>query len=253
MFSKAIVRKPGKSIVNGLTTADLGIPDDEKALSQHGEYVKVLEACGLEVVVLEANEQYPDSTFIEDVALLTAHCAIISNPGARSRKGETVEINDFLDNYFVNIEEVREPGTVEGGDIMMVGSHFYIGLSGRTNLNGAEQVISILEKYGMSGAIIELEKVLHLKTGLAYLEENNLVASGEFLEKEEFQKFNILSIDDDESYAANCVWVNGKVLIPKGYPKAKNTIESAGYSTLEVDVSEFRKLDGGLSCLSLRF
>ncbi len=253
MFSKAIVRKPGKSIVNGLTTADLGIPDDEKALSQHGDYIKALESCGLEVVVLEADEQYPDSTFIEDVALLTAHCAIISNPCARSRKGETVEIKNILDNYFVNIEEVREPGTVEGGDIMMVGSHFYIGLSGRTNLNGAEQVISILEKYGMSGAIIGLEKVLHLKTGVAYLEENNLVAGGEFIEKEEFQKFNILSIDDDESYAANCIWVNGKVLIPKGYPKAKNTIKSAGYSTLEVEVSEFRKLDGGLSCLSLRF
>lgn len=204
-------------------------------------------------MVLEANEQYPDSTFIEDVALLTTHCAIISNPNARSRKGEIVEIENVLNNYFINIEEVKEPGTVEGGDIMMVGSHFYIGLSGRTNLNGTEQVISILEKYGMSGAIIELEKALHLKTGLAYLEENNLMASGEFLEKEEFQKFNILSIDDDESYAANCIWVNGKVLIPKGYPKANHTIKSAGYSTLEVDVSEFRKLDGGPSCLSLRF
>ena len=156
-------------------------------------------------MVLEANEQYPDSTFIEDVALLTTHCAIISNPHARSRKGEIVEIENVLNNYFINIEEVKELGTVEGGDTMMVGSHFYIGLSGRTNLNGAEQVISILEKYGMSGAIIELEKALHLKTGLAYLEENNFVASGEFLEKEEFQKFNILSIDDDESYAANCI------------------------------------------------
>jgi len=220
MFTKAIVRKPGKSIVNGLTAADLGIPNYEKALAQHGEYIKALEACGLEVVVMEESEEYPDSTFIEDTALLTADCAIITNPGVPSRKGEIAEVKAVLGRYYVNIEEVKAPGTVEGGDIMMVGSHFYIGLSGRTNMNGAQQVIDILEKYGMSGSVIELEKVLHLKTGLAYLEENNLVASGEFLEKEEFQEFDILAIDDDESYAANCVWVNGKVLIPRGYPKA---------------------------------
>lgn len=101
--------------------------------------------------------------------------------------------------------------------------------------------------------MVSLKEVLHLKTGLAYLENNNLLACGEFLKKEEFQKFNILEIDDDESYAANCIWVNDKVLIPKGYPKAKKNIESAGYLIKEVDVSEFRKLDGGLSCLSLRF
>ena len=136
---------------------------------------------------------------------------------------------------------------------MMVGSHFYIGLSERTNESGAKQVIEYLEKYGMSGSVIKLEKVLHLKTGVAYLEHNNLAACGEFLTKEEFQKFNILKIDEDESFAANCVWVNDRVLIPKGYPKARETIAGFGYSIIEVDVSEFQKLDGGLSCLSLRF
>ena len=135
---------------------------------------------------------------------------------------------------------------------MMVGSHFYIGISARTNESGAGQVIEYLEKYGMSGTLVKLDKMLHLKTGVAYLEQNNLVATGELLTKEEFQNFNILKIDDDESYAANCVWVNDRVLIPKGYPKARVTIASAGYSTIEVEVSEFRKLDGGLSCLSLR-
>ena len=135
----------------------------------------------------------------------------------------------------------------------MVGSHFFIGLSKRTNESGARQLIEYLQKYGLGGSVTGLEKVLHLKTGLAYLEHNNLVACGEFLSKEEFQRFNILRIDEDESYAANCIWVNDKVLIPKGYPRARQTIEGAGYSTIEVDVSEFRKLDGGLSCLSLRF
>ena len=135
----------------------------------------------------------------------------------------------------------------------MVGSHCYIGLSERTNESGAQQVIKYLEKFGMSESMIRLEKGFHLKTGVAYLEQNNLVASGEFLRKEEFKKFNILKIDKDERYAANCIWVNDRVLIPKGYPKARETIESAGYTIKEVDVSEFRKLDGGLSCLSLRF
>lgn len=253
MFKRAIVRTPGKSMLNGLSSAKLGQPNYEKALSQHAEYIKALEECGLEVSVLEKDEEYPDSTFVEDAALLTRDCAIILRPGAPSRRGETIEIQKVLGNYFVNIDAVEYPGMVEAGDIMMVGSHFYIGLSERTNESGALQVIEFLEKYGMSGSLIKLEEVLHLKTGVVYLEHNNLVATGEFLTKEEFQKFNFLKIDEDESYAANCVWVNDRVLIPKGHPKARDTIAGAGYSIIEVDVSEFRKLDGGLSCLSLRF
>lgn len=252
MFKRAIVRTPGESMLSGLTTANLGLPNYEKALVQHAEYIKVLEECGLQVSVLAKNEQYPDSTFVEDVALLTKECAIITKPGTPSRSGETVEIKKVLKDYYLNIEEVREPGIVEAGDIMMVGSHFYLGISARTNENGAGQVIEFLKKYGMSGSLVKLDKVLHLKTGVSYLEQNNLVATGEFLTKEEFQNFNILEIADDESYAANCIWVNDRVLIPKGYPKARETIASAGYSIIEVDVTEFQKLDGGLSCLSLR-
>ena len=253
MFKTAIVRKPGQSLIHGLTTAALGIPDYKTALAQHAAYVNALEACGLEVLVLAADERYPDSTFVEDVALLTKECAIILNPGAPSRKGETAGIKNFLRDFCTNIEEVREPGTAEGGDIMMVGSHFYIGLSERSNEQGARQVIAFLEKYGMRGSVVRLENVLHLKTGVAYLEQNTLVASGEFLTKKEFKRFNILQVDADEGYAANCVWVNGRVLLSRGYPRMHKTIESAGYEVIELDVSEFRKLDGGLSCLSLRW
>lgn len=136
---------------------------------------------------------------------------------------------------------------------MMVDSHYYIGLSARTNLHGAQQLTSILEKYRMGASLVELKDMLHLKTGLAYLEKNNLLVAGEFFDHPQFQKFNLLPIETEENYAANCIWVNDHVLIPAGYPIAKETIERAGYSTIEVDVSEFRKLDGGLSCLSLRF
>ena len=116
-----------------------------------------------------------------------------------------------------------------------------------------DQVIAILEKHGLQGSIVELSEVLHLKTGLGYLENNHLLACGEFLDKPEFQKYTLLEVDPDEAYAANSVWVNGTVLTPKGFPKTRRLIETAGYKVREVDVSEFQKLDGGLSCLSLRF
>jgi len=253
MFHRAIVKRPGKSMINGLTTSKSARPDHDLALIQHSRYTDALKECGLDVEILEADEKHPDSTFIEDVALLTKNCAIITNPGVASRRGETAAIINVIEKYYSNIEMISESGYVEAGDIMMVGSHFYIGLSERTNEPGAKQIIEYLKKYGMSCTMISLEKVLHLKTGVAYLENNNLIACGEFLSKKEFQDFNILKIDDDESYAANCVWINNRVLIPKGYLKAKKTIERAGYSCIEIDVSEFRKLDGGLSCLSLRF
>jgi dimethylargininase len=105
----------------------------------------------------------------------------------------------------------------------------------------------------MTGSVVSLSEVLHLKTGLGYLENNNLMASGEFLVKPEFQQYNLLEVDSDEAYAANSVWINGIVLTPKGFPKTKKLIESAGYKVREVDVSEYQKIDGGLSCLSLRF
>ena len=253
MFSKAIVRTPCKNLINGLTKANLGLPVYEKALIQHQYYIEALKYCGLEVIILNADEDYPDSTFIEDTALLTPHCAVITNPGAPSRRGETVEIKTVLTEYYSNIEKINDPGALDAGDIVMVGDHYYIGLSQRTNEAGANQLIDIVESYGMTASVIKLEKVLHLKTGVSYLEKNNFIVAGEFITNPEFQKYNQLKIDDDESYAANCVWVNDHVLLPKGFPKSKMIIEKTGYKIIEVDVSEFQKLDGGLSCLSLRF
>ncbi|KAA3618382.1 MAG: N(G),N(G)-dimethylarginine dimethylaminohydrolase [Calditrichaeota bacterium] len=253
MFAKALVKTPCTYMIHGLTTANLGQPDYEKALQQHDEYIQALQACGLEVTILEAEENYPDSTFVEDTALLTPQCAIITNPGAESRRGETAAIKNALTDFYSHIESIEPPGTVEAGDILMVGSHFFIGISKRTNPAGAAQMISFLEKYRMTGSCVTLEKVLHLKTGVSYLENNNLLACGKFIDKDEFKNFNILQVEADESYAANCLWVNGTVLVPAGFPKTNKMIEDAGYPTIEVDVSEFQKLDGGLSCLSLRF
>ena len=253
MFSKAIVRTPCQAMVNGISSANLGTPDYQKALAQHADYIASLQDCGLQVTVLPADENFPDSTFVEDVALLTPHRAILTNPGAPSRTLETQSILVTLREFYTNVEKIEAPGTLDGGDVMMVGEHLYIGLSERTNQAGAEQLITILERYGMHGSVIGLTGVLHLKTGLGYLENNNLLVSGEFLGKPEFQQYHLLRVDPQEAYAANSVWVNDTVLTPKGFPKTKALIESAGYKARPVDVSEFRKLDGGLSCLSLRF
>lgn len=253
MFTKAIVRTPCRNMIYGLTTANFGIPNYSLAIKQHQEYIQALMKCGLQVLTLEANEDFPDSTFVEDTALLTQYCAIITKPGTNSRKNEIIEIEKVIKEFFPHIEHIEEPGNIEAGDIMMAGNHFYIGISERTNEHGAQQMIDILNKYKITGSKVRFDKVLHLKSGASYLEKNNLVVSLGFFTKPEFQKFNLLKIENDEIYAANCVWINGTVLVAKGFPKAKKMIEGAGYKTIEVDVSEFQKLDGGLSCLSLRF
>lgn len=252
-FTRAIVRTPCEKIVEGITSATLGQPDYEKALVQHKEYIKALEYCGLTVTVLPPDNRYPDSTFVEDTALMTPHCAILTNPGADSRKGEVDIIRDAVSQFYDDVESITAPGTVEAGDIMMVGSTFYIGLSDRTNDMGTRQMIDILRRYGMNGITVQMDEMLHLKTGLSYLENNKLMITGEFLQNDQFDSFDQLPVDSDEAYAANSLWINDTVLVPAGFPKTQEKIESAGYNVFLVDTSEFRKIDGGLSCLSLRF
>ena len=253
LFTNAIVRLPAPSIRDGLTTSNLGKPDYSKALGQHIEYTETLKQLGLNIKVLPENNLYPDSTFIEDVALCTSSFAVITSPGALSRRGETGNMRQVLSEYFNIIEEISMPGTLESGDIMTAGNHFYIGISQRTNNEGADQMIKILENHGMTGSKIYLRKMLHLKSGASYLEKNNMLVCGELIENKEFEKYNRILVSEDESYAANSLWINGKVLVPEGFPGTKKKIENAGYETITLDVSEFRKVDGGLSCLSLRW
>lgn len=253
MFKNAIVRLPATTIIDGLTSANLGKPDYLKACEQHTVYVDILKKLGLIVEVLPANHIYPDSTFIEDVALCTSECAVITSPGAVSRRGETEGIHNVLSKYYDNIESITLPETIEAGDIMMAGKHFYVGISERTNTEGADQILKILKKYGMTGSKVPLTKMLHLKSGVSYLENNTMLICGEFTNNEAFRQYNRIIVDSDESYAANSLWINRKVIVPQGFPKTKEKIEIAGYETLTLDVSEFRKVDGGLSCLSLRF
>jgi dimethylargininase len=240
-------------MIRGISSASLGTPDYHRALEQHRAYVEALRSCGLEVKVLEADSRFPDSVFVEDVALCTPECAIVTNPGASSRNGEQLEMKPVLASFYKNVEPIVAPGTLDAGDVMMVGRHFYIGLSKRTNARGAGQLIRILENYGMSGSTVPLNEGLHLKSGLSYLEHKHLLVTGEFTNHPAFDAFQKIVVDPGEAYAANSLWVNSWVLVPAGFPGTLEKIERAGYRTLVLEVSEFQKLDGGLSCLSLRF
>lgn len=253
MFTKAIVRTPGRSMVSGLTKADLGTPDYEKACEQHQLYIAALKACGLDVLVLDADEDYPDSTFVEDVALLTPHCAIVTRPAAASRRGETESIRPVLEQFYSHIENIVSPGTLDGGDVMQIGEHFYIGFSARTNLDGGKQLIAILQRYGMTGSMVPVTEFLHLKTGVTWVAGNRLLASGEFVVRPEFSGFTILPVGGVNAGAANCVRINDNILMPAGFPEIREQLEGLGIQIIEVDISEYVKLDGGLTCLSLRF
>lgn len=253
MFRNAIVLSPSPAIINGLTSSNLGKPVYSLALEQHSKYIETLKQLGLKVRVLPGTDMFPDSTFVEDVAVCTPSCSVITSPGAKSRRGEISGISKVLEEYYSVIEMISLPGTLDAGDVMMVGNHFFIGISSRTNNEGADQLIKILHKYKMTGSKIYINKMLHLKSGVSYLENGNILVCGEFVKIKEFESYNIIKVDEDESYSANSLWINGKVLVPEGFPKTRRKIERSGYETIALNVSEFRKVDGGLSCLSLRF
>lgn len=256
MFHNVIVRKPSRSMVNGITSApELGKPDYDLAVKQHDAYIEALKQCGVQVTELEPLEDYPDSCFVEDVAVVTKAGAIITNPGAESRNGETKYIIEAIKKFYPEdkIAYITNPGTLDGGDVMMVGDHFYVGRSARTNEEGISQFLDILKGFGLTGSEVPLEKVLHLKTGVNYIENNTMLVAGEFVEKPEFRSFHKIVIPEEEAYAANCIWVNDKVIVPAGYKKVAEAIREAGYEVILTDTSEYRKIDGGLSCLSLRF
>jgi dimethylargininase len=250
MYSKAIVRRPGRNFAEGITTANLGKPDFEKALEQHSAYCDALTRCGLELIVLEADERYPDGCFVEDTAIVTGEVAVIARPGAQTRMGEEAEISEIL-SEFRKIETIKLPGTLDGGDVLRVENHFFIGISGRTNRDGARQLSTILSKYGYTASETEVGEGLHLKSGIAYL------GKGNFISVEGFSKIadssGIIISDLQESYSANCLRVNDFLLIPRGFPKSKKKIVELGNNIIELDMSEFRKMDGGLTCLSLLF
>jgi dimethylargininase len=269
MFTRAIARPPASNFSEGLTTVNLGGPDYGRALEQHEAYCAALEQCGLKLTKLAPDPNYPDSTFVEDVAVLIGalpnsratvpasdSSAILARPGAPSRAGEVESMRGVLADFFPSLHRIESPGTLDGGDVCEAGDHFFIGISERTNEDGAQQLAQLLGSFNYTSSFVDIrnvEGVLHLKSGLAYLGDRRLAVIGALAQRAEFHEYDLISVHTDEEYAANCVKVNNRVLLARGYPKFERKLKDLGYQTALLDLTEFQKMDGGLSCLSLRF
>jgi len=255
-FSHAIVRAPCPSFADGLTTAGLGKPDVAKALAQHEAYVRALRLCGLDVTALPPDDDHPDSTFVEDTAVISAAFAVATRPGAPSREGEVAPIRALLADRFDRIGTIEAPGTLDGGDICDAGERFFLGVSHRTNEAGAAQLKAFLEAHGRPSTNIDIRGVpgiLHLKSGVSAIAPDTLVVIDDLAGHPAFSGHRMIRVPPEEAYAANCVRVNDHVLFAAGYPRLEASLREAGFSLLTLDMSEFRKMDGGLSCLSLRY
>ena len=255
-FRHAVVRPPSASFAEGLTTADLGLPNLELAARQHAAYCAALEKSGLTLSRLKSDPQYPDSTFVEDTAVLTRRSAILTRPGAISRRGEVPSVEHVLTQFYSLTHTIEPPGTLDGGDICQAGDHFFIGLSERTNDVGARQLAKFLGTEGYTSRIVNIRGIegqLHLKSGIAYLGDRRLVLTKGMEKMDVFGGYEIIPVDPDENYAANCMRVNDYVLLAAGFPKLASKLSDLGYQIISLEMSEFQKLDGGLSCLSLRF
>ncbi len=264
------MRPPAPNFAEGLTTAGLGPPDYQRALSQHEAYCAALERCGLTVTRLEADPNYPDSCFVEDAAVVIPEfafqCArdpiptrvVVTRPGAASRTGEVESMRAALEQMAPEfaIQQIQPPGTLDGGDICEAGEHYFIGLSERTNEAGAEQLAQFVTAHGYTAGFVDIrgsDSLLHLKSGLAYLDSNRLVVTETLAERKEFAGFDLIVVPRGEEYAANCITVNDYVLVAAGHEQFEGKLQRLGLKTRALDMSEFQKMDGGLSCLSLRW
>jgi dimethylargininase len=255
-FTYAIVRPPADTFAGGITSSSLGPPDQALALEQHDVYCRALERLGLSLVRLAPDPDFPDSTFVEDAAIVTARSAILTRPGAASRAGEVATIGAVLGEWFPELAEITAPGTVDGGDVCEAGQHFFIGLSKRTTPEGAAQLAAWLARHGLSSSVIDIRAMpglLHLKTGLSWLGERRLLAAGEIAGHEALSGWEIVRVPDGENYAANCIRVNDALLVARGFPATSALLGELGYDLVPLAMSEYRKMDGGLSCLSLRW
>lgn len=251
MFSHAITRLPGPDYPQGLTTSTLPCPDLDQTLAQHSAYVQCLQSLGLAVTVLPALPGHPDACFVEDTAVVVREAAVITLPGAPSRQGETQTIATALSAHRPLVH-ITAPGTLDGGDILQVGQRFFIGVSDRTNAEGARQLAAILAAHGYQSDIIPVAAGLHLKSSLNYVGQNTMLVTADFAGHPAIDGFRQIISPEGEEYAANTLLINDTLITPGGYPRTKKMLLDLGMPVVELDTSEYRKMDGGLTCLSLR-
>jgi dimethylargininase len=250
-FTHAIVRSPGADMAAGLTTANLGVPDYALALEQHARYVEELERAGLSVTALEPLPGFPDAHFVEDVAVVTPEVAVIARPGAEARRGEAEFIEAALAKHR-SVARIQAPGTLDGGDVLSLGRQVFVGLSSRTNREGARQLEGILRPFGYCVAAIPVGAGLHFKSSVNLLTDDTLLVTSTFNRHEALTHFDAIVVDEGDEYSANVLRINDRILVPAGFPRTIAKLERLGESLVEVEVSEMQKMDGGLTCMSVR-
>jgi dimethylargininase len=220
------------------------------AQSQHHAYVQALKELGYAVLELPAEKDLPDSVFVEDTAVILSDAAIITNPGADSRKPETLSIIPALRPYRELIF-IESPGTVDGGDVLALGKNIYVGLSTRSNQAAVDQMNEKLGKYGYTAQGVEMHDCLHLKTAVTRVDDKTLLINRKWVDVENFEGYNLIDVDESEPFAANCLPVGDMIIFPVAFPKTSAKLEEYGYKIKSVVVDELAKAEGAVTCCSL--
>jgi dimethylargininase len=224
--------------------------DVERAVRQHREYTHALETLGCTLEWLPSLPERADGVFVEDTAVLLPEIAIVTRPGAGSRRGETASVAQALERHR-HVSFVREPGCLEGGDVLCIGRTLYVGASGRSNAEGIEQLARLLGPHSYRVQAVALDGCLHLKSACSVIPPDLLLLNPAWVDARAFGALRVLAVDEREPYAANTLTVNGTTLVSSAYPLTRRRLEAAGVTARAVEVSELHKAEGGLTCMSL--
>jgi dimethylargininase len=254
-FTHAITRRPPASITEGLRAVDTGTPDLALMEAHHAAYCAALAATGATVIELPALPDYPDSVFVEDTALCLPQGAVIMRPGAPSRLGEAEEMAPHLRALYGDVRRIAGEGSfIEGGDILVTETEILVGLSARTNAAGVAELARLTAGWGRPLREVHTPPgVLHFKTDCSLMDAETVLATGRLAASGCFAGYRVIPVAPGEEAAANAIRFNDAVLFPAGFPRTRDRLAAAGYAVTEIGNSECAKLDGGMSCLSLRF
>ena len=253
-FSHALARRPSPVVVNGLRAGAGPDPDFAVFSAQHDAYRKALTDAGVAVTTLPADNAHPDAVFVEDAALMIAGQAIILKPGAVSRRGEAARMAEDAAGHVDGVIHLTDDGRVDGGDILVTGREALIGLSERTDTAGANAVGAVLAALGVaSRRLATPAAVLHFKSDCGLLDGDTVFATERLAASGCFAGYDVVTAPAGEEAAANLVRVNDHVLLASGFPRSAEMLDRLGYRVKLIDIGEAAKIDGGLSCMSLRY
>ena len=249
----AIVRPPGTTYVECIQPpGSVDAIDYARALEQHGAYVAAIATQAVDVVALEPDEHFPDSCFVEDAVIVTEGLGVVCLMGASTRRGEEISVAGALAEH-VELAHITPPATIDGGDVVRIQNRLYVGVSQRTNRHAIDQLRAILEPRGGDVVAVEMKGVLHLKSACTYVGSDTIVISPEHVDPRSFGDCHAIAVPAAESYAANCLAVGDAVLVSAGYPRTRDLLDTRGFDTQTLEMSEFRKGWGSLTCLSVLF